>query len=350
MKRLFPFLVTLLSIVLYSCVDELDVSTDTALRTLVVEGFISTERAAHEIRLSTSAKYGSVFEDFPKKVENALVRIRDNRGRQVFLTERAPGTYRTPNDFKAEVGNSYTLLVTLLDGRRFASLPQTVLPAPPIDTLLLIYKAIPTSDPVVFRHGVEVYARWNDPIAEQNFYWWQNNGTYLIETNPELHTSINPSTGNSFSDPKDCCATCWIDEMQGDNELRIFSDLNNDGAELTQLAAVIVDDGARYDDKYLVRIKQYALNKETYAFLNLLQEQLSVDGGIFDPPPAVIRGNMLNLDNPEEEPIGYFYAADFAIDSIFIEEDFLERRAPDRQVFDDCRELDNSTAERPAYW
>ena len=337
-------------LVLPSCVDELNITTETALRTLVVEGFISTEPAAHEIKLSTSAKYGSVFEDFPKKVERAKVRIRDDQGNQVFLTEFSPGSYLTPPGFQAEVGKAYTLLVTLADGSRFSSLPERVLPAPPIDTLLTVYKEIPTSNPVVFDHGVEIYAQWDDPASEQNFYWWQNSGTYLIETNPELYVAIDPASGVSFPDPKDCCAVCWVDETQGDPGLYLFSDLNNDGSRLTRLAAVIMDDGGRYDDKYLVRIKQYALTKDAHSFLRLLEEQLSIDGGIFDPPPAIIRGNMLDLDNPEEEPIGYFFAADFSIDSVFIEKTSLLGRAPNLEIFDDCRILENSTDKRPDYW
>ena len=97
-------------------------------------------------------------------------------------------------------------------------------------------------------------------------------------------------------------------------------------------------------------IQQLSITKETYAFLNLLNNQLSIDGDIFDPPPATIRGNMINLDNPEENVIGYFYVSDVSADSVFIDKSVLEENQPMLQINDDCRILPNSTTEKPDFW
>lgn len=339
----------LLMFSLSACIDELDISTDSSVRNLVVEGFITTEKGPHEIKLSKSAKYGSIFEGYVRKEERAQVRIRDEEGNQVFLTELQPGSYFTPPSFQAEIGKKYNLLILTSDGVRYASTPEPVLPAPPIDTLFLKYKKVPTENPIIFDHGVEVYAQWQDPGDERNFYMWQNSGTYLIETNPELHTVVDPF-GRRTPAPKDCCATCWVTEYGGDRSFRVLDDLNANGSQRSQLVAFIVDDGGRYDEKYLIRIKQMALSKDAYAFLKIVDEQSSISGDIFDPPPASIRGNILNLDDPENLPIGYFFACDLSVDSIFIDKNLLLQRSPDREYFDDCRLLNNSTAQRPAYW
>ena len=220
---------------------------------------------------------------------------------------------------------------------------------PPIDSLFFAYKKFPTNSTISFRSGVEVFGTWQDPENERNFYLWKNSGTYLIETHPELFT-IRNAFREVIPAPKDCCAICWLDEQNGDNAISIFKDNNSDGRVNSSLMAFIEDNGARFFDKYRVEIHQMSISKSAYQFFDMLSRQLSIDGDIFDPSPATIRGNIINLSDPDANVIGYFYASDVKSKSIFLPKEILQDTQRSLQVNDDCRELQGATTVEPPFW
>jgi len=230
-----------------SCINQLDVNIDSEEFILVVEGFISTLAGPHIIRISRSAKYGSFSDGTIKNVLNAKVFIRDQKGEVTLLTNDGFGVYKTPFGFSAVVGNSYTLQIEVAD-ETYYSTPQLVTKSPAIDSLVLEYKKLPTTDPLDFESGVEVYSQWQDPVDEENYYMWQSTGTFKIETHPEDHVIVT-FFGNEIPAPLDCCADCWVGEVNSDKSIRIMKDNNSNGNLVTNLAAFIEDNGVRYMDK-----------------------------------------------------------------------------------------------------
>ena len=345
-KRILLILLTLI----YGCIDPIDLNIREEKRILVVEGYISTGPGPHRIKLSKSAKYGDVFTALIKSEVRADVWIRDNDGNVTILKEVSPGWYDTPDDWRAELNKSYTLNIITGAGTHYTSSPETVVPVAPIDSLILQFKKIPTADPAKFIPGVEVFARFQDPPDSRDFYIWRNNGTYIIKTYPELFTIIDPFTGERIPAPKDCCAVCWINELNADFSVRILNDKNSNGTINTELAAFIPDNGLRFYSKYRAVIQQLSISSEAHAFFALLNKQLSIDGDIFDPPPATIRGNMINLDRQEENVIGYFHASDVSIDTVFIKRTVLDDFQIARKIPDDCRVLPGSTVFVPEFW
>ncbi|MCZ6899183.1 MAG: DUF4249 domain-containing protein, partial [Bacteroidetes bacterium] len=256
--------------------------------------------------------------------------------------------YKTPAGFRAVVGNTYTLQITIVD-KTYHSTPQLVTKAPKIETLILEYKKIPNEDLRDIVIGVEIYSRWQDPGGdEDNYYMWKSSGTYQIETHPEDHTVFG--LNGPIPAPLGCCATCWVDEANSDKSIRIMKDNNSNGNLVTNLAAFIEDDGRRYMDQYFITLEQHSISKEAFLFLDLLDNQLSINGDIFDPPPATIRGNMISLENPDENVIGYFMVSDVSVKSIFIPRKMLGDTKLLKVINDDCRTLINSTAQRPSFW
>jgi len=342
-KRIILLLLTLT----YGCIDPFDIVINEEKRILTVEGYISTGPGPHRIKLSKSAKFGSVFDGVVRNEVSAKLWIRDNNGNVTILKEEGFGIYTTPVDWRAELNNSYTLNIITNDGTNYTSSPETIIPVAPIDSLIIQYKKLPTADPLAFISGVEVFARFLDPPDSRDFYIWRNNGTYLLETFPELY--VIPGFGR-ISAPKDCCDICWINEINADLSVKILDDKNSNGTINTELAAFIPDDGGRFTETYMVVIQQLSISKEAHAFFDLLEKQLSIDGDIFDPPPATIRGNMINLDRQEENVIGFFHASDVSYDTVFVDRSVLQDFQKVRQVNDDCRELPFSTATIPGFW
>jgi len=169
-----------------------------------------------------------------------------------------------------------------------------------------------------------------------------------LVTYPEDYSFVD-GNGNRVPFPLDCCKICFADEIS-DYEIHTYSDLYSNGNTSTNLAAFIEDNGLRFWEKYLVRIEQLAISQDAYLFFNLVNNQLSITGDIFDPPPATIRGNILNIDDPEEVVLGYFFAADAAVDSIFVHRDMLNDHQVEVHINNSCLSVSRTTTEEPSYW
>jgi hypothetical protein len=347
MRYIIAILFIGILISLNACLEAVDIKTTEEKKFLVFEGFISTQPGPHIFKLSKSAKYGSIFEGFSKKEENASIFIKDDLGNQVFLDELTPGRYQTPEGYQAEVGRTYTLVINSKGGQ-YISAPEKLLPVPQIKRIDAKFKKFPSVNPLLFRSGVELYTTFDDPSEEQNFMFWNTNGTYILYTNPELHT-IKDGLGNPISAPKDCCDRCFLEEQKADATFYIYDDNQSNGNENTVLAGYLPDDGGRFDEKYLVRLEQFSLSREAFQFYDLLNEQLSIDGDIFDPPPAGTNGNIINVSDPTQRVIGYFHASDIYVDSIYIENSLIETPNKNRQLYDDCRVF-GGVVDPPSYW
>ena len=92
-----------------SCITPLNIETQVEENILVVEGYISTAPGPYTIQLTTSARYGSVFDGFIKPEPGADVWIKDDLGNTVFLIDKDYGVYETPEGFQGEVGRTYIL-------------------------------------------------------------------------------------------------------------------------------------------------------------------------------------------------------------------------------------------------
>jgi Domain of unknown function (DUF4249) len=354
MKKLSLALIFSIAFIM-SCIDPLDIIIDKEVNILIVEGAITTQPGPHYIRLSRSAKYGSIFDGFIRPVKRAKVIIRDSDGNNFQLSEWVDaagignGTYSTPYGFLPAIGKSYTLLITASDGAEYISLPETIIKASEILKLSAEFRSIPRVNDAP-QTGLDVYATFQDNPERQNFYMWKNTGTYQINTFPENYVRPALDGGLDIPDPKDCCRTCWVAERSADRSLQLLRDNNVNGNIVKDQAAFIEDDGNRFDDKYLVRIEQHTLSREAYQFFSLLKNQIGINGDIFDPPPATLRGNMINLTNPDENVIGYFRASDVSVDSMFLTQGMLLAPGTLNTINDDCRQFKGGTTVKPSYW
>ncbi len=331
-----------------SCISPLDIRTERDVTLLVVEGYITTLPGPYTIQITKTARYGSVFEGVVKPETGADVWIKDEQGITTFLIDLENGGYQTPPGFRGVVGKTYVLNIITKVGIHYASLPETIQPVPEVESIYFEYKKQPTSDPLQFTSGMEVYAIWPDPPDETNFYIWRNSGVFYIKTFPENY--LIPGQRPQTPAPKDCCDVCWVSESNSDYSIRIHKDDNTNGMVNTQLIAFIEDDGSRFTNRYQISIEQLSITKEAYQFFNLLKNQKSINGDIFDPPPATIRGNIINLDDPESNAIGYFHASDGTQITGFIERSELGDFQPLIQVNDDCRLVRGATPVKPIDW
>lgn len=100
----------LISLVLYSCVERIDIKLDNNYTRLVVDGAITTDTMAHTISLTSSTSY--YYNQPAPPVTGAHLQITD--GTDVYqLGEEAPGIYRTDPSVYGVAGRIYTLDIIL---------------------------------------------------------------------------------------------------------------------------------------------------------------------------------------------------------------------------------------------
>jgi hypothetical protein len=260
--------------------------------------------------LGTETILGEEFFDFKWVCEGQLG-WRPRAEYSQFGTIINTGFYLTPSEFKAEIGRSYTLFVTTPDGGSYKSKPVTVLPVAPIDSVYMIPYSSGSTNPLINRSGIDLMVNFKDDPKIREFYLWKG-------SNSQLALITNPEFDRDFA--INCDKLCYIPDVGYAKFLGATSDFSFNGLNALQKAFSIPDNGLRFKSRYRITIDQYSIDEEAYNFFNLINQQLSVQGSVFDPLPANIRGNMLNIDNSKKQVLGYFVAADVSSKTIYIDE------------------------------
>jgi len=79
-----------------------------------------------------------------------------------------------------------------------------------------------------------------------------------------------------------------------------------------------VDDKISY--LYSILVKQWAVSKAGYSYLNNLQNNIDEAGSIFAPQPSELKGNIECITSPEEVVIGYVDVATVTEKRLYITE------------------------------
>jgi hypothetical protein len=219
------------------------------------------------------------------------------------------GFYLTPSDFKAVIGRSYTLFITTPDEATYKSKPVTVLPVAPIDSIYMIPFSNGALNPLINSKGIDLMAKFKDDEKIREFYLWKG-------SNSQIELITEPDNGRT---PVNCEKLCYIPDLNHVKFLGTNSDINFNGLDALQKVFSILDDGIRFKSRYRITIDQYSIDEEAYNFFKLVNQQINIKGSVFDPLPANIRGNMLNIENPEKQVLGYFVIADVSSKTIYID-------------------------------
>ncbi len=274
MKKTFLSLLFTI-IVLTSCQEVVTIDLEEGPKRLVVEGRLEKIKGRDSgyqwIRLSSTAPYFSNTET--PRVPDAVVYVRDENGDTYEFnhSETHPGLYETWS-LEPQLNQRYTLVIEH-DGYVYEA-SERVLPVAPIDSIYQYY----VEESLFDEEGIRVRIDFTDPASVENYYLWEQlrDGESMIEPNPGTKWSLIAS--DEFYDGQ-----------------TVFGRQPND--ELI------------YETGQTALIRQIALSRQAYDYYFLMLDQVS-SGGPFSTPPVTIRGNIENITNPEQYPLGYFIAGE----------------------------------------
>jgi hypothetical protein len=296
---------------------------------IVVDGLITDQPGPYEIKLTYSGAYTPGADGNNPPVTGALVIIRDENGEEEVLTEDNPGLYLTGQDFIGQVGKKYTLSITTVEGKMIESYPEEMLPVPQVDSIYYTFHPIDIDQD----QGHEISVVVNDPVEEKNYYRWKWDGYYLFYMVSEMVT-----------------LACFRHEFDI-NRISIISDRDFNGNKIYFPVTFVPHFS---NDYYLIHIYQYSLTESAYKFWDLLNQQNSNVGSVFDPQPARIKGNLFYIDDTQEPVLGYFGASAVTFDYLYMN---LNARVapqyPRSYEFKPCHQHPNSFVydpSHPTFW
>jgi hypothetical protein len=258
----------LLSMMVFSCTERIDVRLDENYTRLVVDGSVSTDTMAHKVVLSMTSDY--FYNKPPEMVTGASVTIADGGLIQVLI-EGLPGVYSTDPTFFGEAGHSYTLNIVLTDpigGYTDYTARSTLMPVASLDSI-----------------GLEYHDEWED------YTFWYVNGYLQDPPTTDYYRCLILKNSQMITD------TLFEWYVTDD---KYFNGNYLSGAAIGYLEQYYADEVLAAGDTVTAEIN--GIEKEYATFIWDAQTELWGSNPLFSGPRANIKGNISN------GAIGYFAA------------------------------------------
>jgi hypothetical protein len=269
---------------------------------LVVDGFINGNGRT---RIKLSRTVGVNAAATPPAEKGARLFILDNSGTRYALTETTSGNYRS-DSLLLNPARQYQLRITSASNITYESALVPLKVTPAIDQLKWRLNA----------NQVQLQLSTHDPAQASRYYrWgfvetWEFNSAYqsVLEYDRQRQV-LKPRTTPIY--------TCWHTERQSAIKQRSTAQLSQDAlidANVLDLSA----NSERFKIRYSVLVSQYTETPEEFAYYELLRKNTESVGGVNDPLPSQLTGNVRRVDNAAEPVLGFVSAHTVQSTRLFI--------------------------------
>lgn len=232
--------------------------------------------------------------------------LEDDRGNLVDVPRdpKTLNTYRQsiPEDrpgLRIETGGLYRLRVETLEDQVFVSSFETIAPLPKPDSVYasMIEKEVLEGDGEYrtrsfFRFYLDTPIRVEDS-GEPFYLRWDTERTYRFTDTP-----------TAFRDGK----TCYFTEVGETDNFLLVDESNLTGDRLEGFELYDEPVNSLFGEGYYFTVYQQSLSEERFEYWTLVRQVVTRSGSMFDPPVGVLRSNFTNLNDPDDEAFGYFFA------------------------------------------
>jgi hypothetical protein len=302
LKKTSMLLVLLM--VVGSCIEPYEPALkDTHADFLVVDAFINATSDSAGVVLSRAVPLSSA--DRPPVEANATVTITDDANTVYTLAEATPGVYVLPRGWFSRQ-RQYKLDIRTASGSRYASGFIPLLETPSIDAVS--FRQV--------RDGIEItvdsrgderssrYYRWS--FTETYKYRAPHSAGYYMKGGQVLNIPIDETMYECYkTEPVQRIVVGTTNRLAGN----VVSHFPLQG---------IADRSYKLGIRYSILVKQHSLTEEAYQYWSNMQRINESLGGLFDPMPSQVIGNIKSLTDPDEPVIGFFSGSTVDEKRIFI--------------------------------
>jgi hypothetical protein len=285
----------------YTCIDPYSLKLRGYGSLLVVEGLITDDNTSYSVKLS-----GTIQEqnEMPLPVSDAKVFLTDDAGNNIPMNITGKGIYKTDSiQFRGIIGRTYILHVIKHNGDEYESEPCLMRPVPEIDSVYFAREQELVNNGTETNEGIMIYLD-SKPGSDNQYYRWDFKETWKFKVpNPKKYIYVNDSTIIPVGVVKEYC---WTN--RNSNEIIIHSDYSGQADRIEKEPIFFIASGKsnRLLLQYSILVRQYSISKKEYDFWNSMKQVNESSGDIFAKQPFSVKSNIRNINDPEEQVLGYF--------------------------------------------
>jgi len=272
---------------------------------LVVEGVINSGSDSTIIKLSKTVNLNSKVTLNP--LSGATVTVEGSQSNTWTLVGDGSGNY-TSAGLSLPAGQQYRLRINTSDGGQYLSDFVAIKPNPPIDSVG--YTLLPD--------GVQLYVNTHDPANNTHYYRWDYDETWIFHAKYQSVSWLDPATNTMQYRPSTKLVYfCFANDVSDNIILTSTTKLSSDVVYQSPLTKIPLT-SEKFEAKYSILVKQYALTPEAYAFYQNLKKNTEQLGSIFDAQPSQLAGNVHSVTHAAEPVIGYVSVSNIQSKRIFL--------------------------------
>ena len=312
--------ISLLFVVLGTgCIVPFEPDIEESSEVLVIDGRITDAPGPQTITISRSSPYNS-----PKflPVSGCVVRVEDEAGTGITFLENAEGIYQSePEPEFLAVGKAYKLLVVTPEDEVYESEYDSLLACAPIDKLSYKLEVQGTSNPDINYYGIRFYADMKGTAEESRNYMWTFEETWEYIAYYRIQYIWDGNIYQDHTPQLHGFKVCYLTDRLENFEVG-SSSMMGSNVILQQPLHFVSNQTPRLQEKYSLLVSQYSLSYDAFLYWDKISAQSGDAGGLFETQPSRTRGNISNINDPEEKVLGYFFASQVQEKRITVSEDF----------------------------
>ena len=284
---------------------------------VVIDGYLTDELMIHRIRVSESTRLGDFNGIEARYIEDATVNLIDDQGVMMSFSHRESGEYYSDQPIQAEIGRSYSLNVTLKDGRVFTSDAESLQTEQmePMDIRYEVGEREVLLNGRIFSQEALILSNQVTKSNGDRYYQWVIEEYFIKESDAAPVRTIEEE-----ANLPDTAALrfCYVKDF-AEPDLYIKQDIYNtaiEGDQYNQFLKYIALD-SRWEFEFVIVVRQLMLDRDSFLFWEEINALSNNSGGLFDPTPYSISGNVTQ-QNGNAQALGYFGVYKTELSRVFL--------------------------------
>lgn len=307
------FLLVMITAMTTSCLKRFDPHIDSRDTVkYVITGQVTKGEQIHYINVSKTAALSDPWYEYKVPVTGCRVIIVDDKGNMYYAEDLHNGNYGayipdrliTPGSaFKVEVRHEY-----MNDGEyqevRLVSDYDTLQECPDVDSVYYMVKQFPSVDQYHTIKGIQFYCNLNAKKYTTRNFRWEVTETWEYKA--------------IFADLNSPQRVCWMTNKTMNIFTLSTKNLSENIYKLYPFHFVDNYSSQRLKYGYSLLIRQFSLSDKAAEYWEKIRVNNAELGGLYEKQPLIIKGNIHNLSDPDQQVLGFFGVSAMKSKRIFI--------------------------------